>query len=108
MARPYLAVTLLFLLPVVVFVGGARIMSTVSGRHTDNDQKPLNQRLGYDTEVVARYWGALDGAAGPQRRGNGRVPAVPRAPLTQVAFGAVQQRVAPDERSCASPDAARG
>jgi hypothetical protein len=35
-------------------------MSTVSGRQTVNDQKPLNQRLGYDTKAVERYWGALD------------------------------------------------
>ena len=60
MTRLFLAVTVLLLLPVVVFVGGAWIMSTVSGRHTVRDQKPLNQRLGYDTKAVDRYWRELD------------------------------------------------
>lgn len=60
MSRLLLAVIGLLVLPVVVFVGGAWIMSAVSGRQTVTNQKPLNQRLGYDTEAVHRYWGALD------------------------------------------------
>ena len=60
MSRIFLAVTGLLMLPVVVFVGGAWIMSAASGRQTVPNQKPLNQRLGYDTEAVDRYWGALD------------------------------------------------
>lgn len=62
-ARPFLAVTALLLLPVVVFVGGAWAMSIVSGRQTVSDQKPLNQRFGYDTRAADRYWAALDTAA---------------------------------------------
>lgn len=64
MARPYVTASALLLLPVVVFVGGAWVMSTVSGRHTVDGQKPLNQRfLGYETREVDRYWGVLDTTA---------------------------------------------
>lgn len=63
MARSYLTGAVLFLLPVVVFVGGAWVISSVSGRRPLDDQKPLNQRLGYDTKDVDRYWGALDKSA---------------------------------------------
>jgi hypothetical protein len=60
MARPYLTVIVLLLLPIVVFKGGARLMSMVSGPHTVDGQKPLNQRwLGYDADDVAGYWSAL-------------------------------------------------
>lgn len=56
-------------LPTVVFAGGAWAMSAISGRayvkeqlHSaaEADQKPLNQRLGYDAAAVSRHWGALD------------------------------------------------
>jgi hypothetical protein len=60
MATPYLELTLLLVVPVAVFAGGAWTMSTVSGRHTVSNQKPLNHRLGYDTNAVDRYWGGLD------------------------------------------------
>ena len=60
MSRPYLAVTGLLLLPIVVFVSGAWIMSRISGRRFVTGQKPLNQRLGYDLKAVDRYWRALD------------------------------------------------
>lgn len=61
MTRPYLVVIVLFLLPSVVFMGGARVMSMISGRPTVEDQKPLNQRwFGYDTKAVNGYWSALD------------------------------------------------
>ncbi|HMH48691.1 MAG TPA: hypothetical protein VK548_00550 [Candidatus Acidoferrum sp.] len=71
MARLYLTVLVLFLLPAVVFKGGARLMSMVSGPHTVAGQKPLNQRwLGYNAEAVAGYWKALGEA--------GRLAAEPR------------------------------
>jgi len=61
MATPDLKVILLLLfLPIVVFGGGAWIASAVSGRHTTVNLKPLNQRLGYDTQAVAQYWGAIN------------------------------------------------
>ena len=61
MTRPYRAVILLVLLPIVVFMGGARVMLMISGRPTVEGQKPLNQRwFGYDTKAVDGYWGALD------------------------------------------------
>ena len=71
MARPYLTVLVLFLLPAVVFKGGARVMSMVSGPHTVDGQTPLNQRwLGYDAGAAAGYWKALGEA--------GRLAAEPR------------------------------
>jgi hypothetical protein len=70
MTRPYLAVAVLFLLPVVVFFGGAQLMSAASRRQAVNGQTPLNTRWrGYDTETVASYWGALDETG---RRAEGR------------------------------------
>jgi hypothetical protein len=62
---------LLLTFPAIVFIGGAYIMSKLSGREyvTDHlrdtlhpaDAKLLNQRLtGYDVEGVSRHWGALD------------------------------------------------
>jgi len=62
---------LLLTFPAIVFVGGAYIMSNLSGRErvirhlrdrlNPKDAKPLNQRLaGYDVEGVSRHWGALD------------------------------------------------
>jgi len=59
-------------LPVVVFFGGAWVMSEMSNRENvrdrlhdaaaPEDQKPLNQRIGYDVSAVTRHWGALDDA----------------------------------------------
>ena len=58
-------------LPLVVLVGGAAMMSILSGHRYVNqllrekadhiDRKPLNMRvLGYDTTAVARHWDVLD------------------------------------------------
>lgn len=58
-------------LPVVVFLGGAWMMTILSGHNyvtkqlhekaKKKDQKGLNMRvLGYDTEAVAEHWGVLD------------------------------------------------
>ena len=55
-------------LPVAVFIGGVWIMSIVTGRqHVQQllsnaacaDQRPLNQRFGYDVDGVDRHWGAF-------------------------------------------------
>jgi hypothetical protein len=63
-------VLLVVLLPAVVFVAGARLMTVWTGREqvtarlerhaAVDERKPLNQRLGYDVAAVARHWGALD------------------------------------------------
>lgn len=66
-------ITVLFL-PLVVFLGGAWLMSEMGGRtYILNrlavsslpacDKKPLNQRLGYDKSAVARYWNTFDHTA---------------------------------------------
>lgn len=58
-------------LPIVVLVGGAGIMTILSGHEyvtqqlrekaDSKDRKELNRRfLGYDTNAVARHWGVLD------------------------------------------------
>jgi hypothetical protein len=60
MARPYLTVLVLLLLPIVVFMGGVQVMVMMSGRPNLTDPKPLNKRwLGYDAKAVAGYWDAL-------------------------------------------------
>jgi hypothetical protein len=48
-------------LPVIVFVAGALIMQTLSGRKPQaDDRKPLNQRFGgYDSAAVSRHWTIL-------------------------------------------------
>jgi hypothetical protein len=61
---------LLIALPLVVFVGGAWIMSQMTGRERVTqqllqaaepaDRTPLNKRwMGYDAAAAARYWQAL-------------------------------------------------
>ena len=60
-------------LPLAVFLGGIRIISKKSDRNyvtqrlrqsaAPEDQKPLQQRLGYDAGAVNRHWGALDNTA---------------------------------------------
>ena len=61
---------IIVLLPLVVFVSGARLMAAWTGRaHVTArlqqhaaaaDRTPLNQRRRYDAAAVARHWGALD------------------------------------------------
>ncbi len=58
--------------PLIVFLGGAWLMSALSNREDavlqpieksallDYEKTPLNQRFGYDLNAVASYWGALD------------------------------------------------
>jgi hypothetical protein len=69
--RPIITDALIIvLLPFVVFIAGARLMSAWTGRaHVTTrlqqhaaaaDRTPLNQRLRYDAAAVARHWGALD------------------------------------------------
>jgi hypothetical protein len=65
-------------LPVAVFFGGVAIMKKVSHHQEVEeragsapnpcDRKPLDQRVGYDTGAVDRYWGALDGALSSEQR----------------------------------------
>jgi hypothetical protein len=61
-------------LPLVVFLGGAWLMSEMSNRdyvlellNKSNlpscEKKPLNKRLGYDIDAVTRYWNAFDATA---------------------------------------------
>lgn len=46
-------------LPIVVFLAGAIVMQTLSGR-TLGDREPLNQRVrGYDAAAVKRHWEIL-------------------------------------------------
>jgi hypothetical protein len=66
-------------LPLAVFLGGIWVLLKLSNRDyvtqqlrqsaAPEDQKPLQQRLGYDTDAVNRHWGALDNTAlGLERR----------------------------------------
>jgi hypothetical protein len=54
---------LAFLFPVVVFLGGARLMLIVAGaaraRAAARYGKPLNQRFGYTRDAVVELWGRL-------------------------------------------------
>jgi len=60
-------------LPLAVFLGGLWAMLKISDRDyvtqrlrqsaAPEDQKPLQQRLGYDADAVNRHWGALDNTA---------------------------------------------
>ena len=60
-------------LPLAVFLGGIWAMLKISDRDyvtqrlrqsaAPEDQKPLQQRLGYDAGAVNRHWGALDNTA---------------------------------------------
>src|SRR5215208_5929885 len=59
-------------LPGIVFLGGAQMITRLSGRDrvverlgglAEGDRKPLNQRLHYDRTAVDRHWGALDAGA---------------------------------------------
>src|SRR5438270_2684350 len=60
-------------MPLTGFLGCICVMSRISDQDyvtqrlrqsaTPEDQKPLQQRLGYDTGAVNRYWGALDNTA---------------------------------------------
>lgn len=67
-------ITTVLFLPLVVFLGGAWLMSEMGGRtYILNrlavsslpacEKKPLNQRLGYDKSAVARYWNTFDQTA---------------------------------------------
>jgi hypothetical protein len=57
-------------LPFAVFVGGAQLMSYLTGRSQvlqrleagpKEHRKPLNQRLGYDRDAVAAHWSQIGG-----------------------------------------------
>lgn len=60
--RHVLEVIFLLALPAAVFLGGALLMSEISGRSPSQapNHTPLNQRLGYDVKTVADYWAALE------------------------------------------------
>ena len=65
-------------LPAGVLLGGVAIMTRVThhreveerARSAPNscDRKPLDQRFGYDSGAVDRYWGAVDGALPVEQR----------------------------------------
>lgn len=61
-ARAVFAVTL----PLAVFLGGAWLLTTASGRSQvpapPVEARPLNQRLGYSATDVGEYWRAFDAA----------------------------------------------
>jgi hypothetical protein len=64
---------LIVAVPTVVFIGGAAIMTRLSGRAivtrqlealpNKADRTPLNSRLHYDQPAVERHWGALNADA---------------------------------------------
>jgi hypothetical protein len=66
-------VIIMLALPLTVFLGGLWVMSKISDQDyvtqrlrqwaAPEDQKPLQQRLGYDAGAMTRYWGALDNTA---------------------------------------------
>lgn len=69
----------MIVLPTIIFLGGAAIMTRLSGRaiatrqleslSNKDDRTPLNSRLHYDTKAVTTHWGALksDGLAAETR-----------------------------------------
>jgi hypothetical protein len=72
MTPTILKAVLILAIPAIVFVGGAVLMTRLSGRALvtaqlaalpREDRTPLNSRLGYDQPSIARHWGALDRAA---------------------------------------------
>jgi len=66
-------VNIMLALPLTVFVSGVWIMAKISNRDyvtqplrqsaPPEGQKPVQQRLGYDTSAVNHHWGALDNTA---------------------------------------------
>ena len=67
----FLQIVISIWLPMVVLVGGAWVMTILSGHDyvtkqlheqaDPKDRKGLNERfLGYDTDAVDRHWGVLD------------------------------------------------
>lgn len=69
MDKPIVNAVVMLLLPAAVFFGGGWIMAKMSGRVLMKQEKPLNQRFGYDVEAVQRAWQAFDERAlGAERR----------------------------------------
>ena len=50
-------------LPTFVFVGGAWLMTGISGRAVPAGQTPLGLRFGYDADDARSHWGAFDDKA---------------------------------------------
>jgi hypothetical protein len=70
MTKSIISAIAILALPVVVFWGGAWVMTKLSGRQVDKQVKPLNRRWsGYDADAARSYWDAAEKRApGAERR----------------------------------------